>query len=258
MNESGLRRLPFESVYNFRDLGGYPAGEGMQTAYGRCYRCDGLTDLTLRDRNLLERLGVSTVIDLRMDVECQRRPSSFAAQGSPIRYVHVSPLSGLIDPGRLAASASMPVTPQKMAQLYIAMLEKNSGCFREALSTAGLPGALPMAFHCSEGKDRAGLLAMLLLGICGVSPVDIVADYQVSGTYIRHKYRTDHLWLGRETSDSDPQIMEQVLEHLEDTYGGICAYAASIGVTRETQQALRAQLLVPCILDGNLSASSRL
>ena len=38
-------------------------------------------------------------------------------------------------------------------------------------------------FHCTAGKDRTGITAALIYLICGVSDVDIIADYQVTETY---------------------------------------------------------------------------
>ena len=38
--------------------------------------------------------------------------------------------------------------------------------------------------HCFSGKDRTGMVAALLLDLAGVDGADIVADYQVSLTYL--------------------------------------------------------------------------
>lgn len=40
-------------------------------------------------------------------------------------------------------------------------------------------------FHCTAGKDRTGVIAALLLGICEVSENDIIANYEVTNTYIQ-------------------------------------------------------------------------
>ena len=39
-------------------------------------------------------------------------------------------------------------------------------------------------FHCTAGKDRTGIIAMLILGLSGVSRKDIIANYEVTYTYI--------------------------------------------------------------------------
>ncbi|EME63645.1 protein tyrosine/serine phosphatase [Amycolatopsis decaplanina DSM 44594] len=46
-------------------------------------------------------------------------------------------------------------------------------------------------FHCAGGKDRTGLLALVLLTFAGAAPEEIVADYLL--TYDRMKQRYDEL-----------------------------------------------------------------
>ena len=58
--------------------------------------------------------------------------------------------------------------------------------------------ALPIYFHCNEGKDRTGFFAMVLEAFCGVPLNDIVSDamltfknyYNVSRANNREKYNT--------------------------------------------------------------------
>ena len=59
---------------------------------------------------------------------------------------------------------------EMVARLFRFILEHVDGC---------------VLFHCQAGKDRTGILAMLLLGICDVSKEDIIANYQVSHTYLK-------------------------------------------------------------------------
>lgn len=40
-----------------------------------------------------------------------------------------------------------------------------------------------VVFLCSAGKDRTGIIAALVLYLCGVAREDIVADYMVSSVY---------------------------------------------------------------------------
>ena len=59
------RHLRLESVFNFRDLGGYRSAEGRSVAWGRLYRADGLHHLSANDLDIVADLGLRTVIDLR-------------------------------------------------------------------------------------------------------------------------------------------------------------------------------------------------
>ena len=48
-----------------------------------------------------------------------------------------------------------------------------------------------MVFHCTAGKDRTGLMAMLLLGALGVPDDDIVRDYELTTHYRSSKRLVD-------------------------------------------------------------------
>jgi hypothetical protein len=36
------------------------------------------------------------------------------------------------------------------------------------------------SFHCIRGHDRTGIIALLLLALVGVTPDEIIADYELS------------------------------------------------------------------------------
>ena len=42
---------------------------------------------------------------------------------------------------------------------------------------AALEAKTPLLFYCKAGKDRTGLLAMLVLSVCDVSDKEILDDY---------------------------------------------------------------------------------
>lgn len=46
-----------------------------------------------------------------------------------------------------------------------------------------------LLFHCQAGKDRTGVLAMILMGLTGVSKEDIVANYEVTHTYLKENVK---------------------------------------------------------------------
>ena len=46
-------------------------------------------------------------------------------------------------------------------------------------------------FHCQEGKDRTGIISMILLGLANVARADIIADYEISSAYLGYIERYD-------------------------------------------------------------------
>ena len=87
-------------------------------------------------------------------------------------------------------------------------------------------------FHCRAGKDRTGVVAMLLLGLAGVSDEDIVADYAATQRYLGRGLRAQRVAVSailcRRASrclfEAIPAEMELTLEHLHERYGTVREY----------------------------------
>jgi Tyrosine phosphatase family len=56
-----IRRIPFAGALNFRDIGGYPAGDAGRTRWGAVYRSDSLSFLTPDDLPAFDALGVKAM-----------------------------------------------------------------------------------------------------------------------------------------------------------------------------------------------------
>ena len=66
------RLIPLSGAFNFRDLGGYPTGDGGSTRWQVLFRSDTIHELTEDDVELLASMGLSTIIDLRTPTELER------------------------------------------------------------------------------------------------------------------------------------------------------------------------------------------
>ncbi|MCB6602772.1 tyrosine-protein phosphatase, partial [Erysipelatoclostridium ramosum] len=89
-------------------------------------------------------------------------------------------------------------------------------------------------FHCTAGKDRTGILAALLLKLCGVCNEDILADYQISATYnaagVNRMLPADVMAIPavRALFESTPDMLQPLLSLLDQT--GCFSYLKSIGM----------------------------
>ena len=52
----------------------------------------------------------------------------------------------------------------------------------------------PYAFHCTEGKDRAGYFAMVLEALMGATVEEITADYMLSFENYYHVEKDSEQW----------------------------------------------------------------
>ena len=99
-----------------------------------------------------------------------------------------------------------------------------------------------LLFHCQAGKDRTGVLAMILMGLAGVSKEDIVANYEVTHTYLKENVKL-RLEDGLEELEfSKPQWIEKAYDHIIEHYGSFKVYLMAVGLTKKEIKKIRRKL----------------
>ena len=218
------RRLHFDGIENFRDLGGWECrGRGM-TKYGVFYRSTELAKATKADLQRIEDLGIRTILDLRHPEELSIRPDRLPKS---CIYKNIS-VQGSIAPHELKVNGDVYMT-HTLYNMYRQLLTVSGDEFRKVLFFLA-DAETPVLFHCAAGKDRTGLTAMFLYTIAGVDEKDIIADYEVSHTYIKG-FMAD-------VSGSHYTNMEKLLAFLSEAYGGVIQYLDAIGVTDAVRRKL--------------------
>ena len=173
-------QLDFAGGTNFRELGGYEADEGKHVKWGQIWRGIPTCKLTGEaDHAKLDALGLRLILDLRSVEEAKKEPD-YVPDGARLVQIcglcaedghEIAFAPGDID--RLMASAPEGYNVPRV--LYRRMLTGNKA-FKE-LFRALEAGETPILFHCSAGKDRTGVAAMLILLALGASDETICADY---------------------------------------------------------------------------------
>lgn len=221
------RDLDWEGCFNARDLGGLPTADGRRTRLGRIVRADALSGLRATGWAALEAYGIRTVVDLRNDDEIG---ADAAPRPPTLTTVRVA-LDGVEDREFWERWAS---GPQFGTPLYYGPhLERFPG--RSAAAVAAIARAAPggVAFHCGAGRDRSGLVAMLVLSLVGVGAAAIAADYALSAQRLEARYAA----LGQEPQEP---LIEAFLADCGETAGGlVVALLGELDVER-------------CLLDGGL------
>lgn len=225
--------LELGKVRNVRDLGGYPYtaedGSTGYTAYGVFLRAAALDKLRPVDFAYLHGYqgeGLRRVVDLRSTFETGRRPDPFAEGRDGVTYTAVPMLD------QLNSAQGRDQLPDCMFTVYKRLLDEDASSICRVMEALdGMPdepGASGTAlFHCSAGKDRTGVIAMLLLGIAGVSDELIVEDYEATQRYLGRGIRAQRLLVSillrkpapRCLFEAVPLEMERTLEHLHTRYG---------------------------------------
>jgi protein-tyrosine phosphatase len=243
------RRIPFEAVTNFRDLGGYQTRSGQRVQWGRVFRSDALHGMTEGDLARYDALGLRAVFDLRGDVEVSEQPNPMPSRSLPI----------LTRPTRADAPVAFDATTgadgeRVLADIYIGSLDHSAVRIGELFCALTAPDGLPAVFHCHAGKDRTGLVAALLLEALGVERESILDDYELTA---RYRLRAQHdqtferlikLGLAPEAAAgvlTTPRwAMAAALEYLDREYQTIESYLTGpAAMTLPDLQRLRDELL---------------
>ncbi len=172
------RRVPFEGITNLRDIGGYLTDSGGTTRWGRVFRADALHKLTAADLDAFGELGVTTVYDLRGDVERADFPG-------PVPSVHLSIVGRPRDGGPARPPSAMTAREgeEMLRDTYVGALTHSAAEIGTVVRGVADPDRTPAVFHCAGGKDRTGLVAVVLLLALGVDRETVLDDYEATSLY---------------------------------------------------------------------------
>lgn len=181
----------FSQDHNLRELGGLPTTDGRHVRRGLLFRGSALTELDDVERVRLDELGLRFVLDLRAKGEAAGNPERVPEGAEYLRLggmryedgseVDFSPEgierfqreAGLDGPFKLADDF--------FSRLYISMLFDNPAT--HALWERFEQHVAPLFFHCTAGKDRTGMSAVVLELALGVTREAMLEDFMITNQY---------------------------------------------------------------------------
>ena len=235
------RALRWESLLNARDLGGIPAAHG-HVRPGAIVRSDALYRLNDAGRAALVAHGVRTVIDMRTPAEVAAKPYALEPQ-SGVTQQHIPqqtdemwrPFAGKAD--RLTFDTAM-----------LQLGRANFVAIANAIADAPDGGVL---IHCEVGKDRTGLMTMLLLDLVGTPAEVIAADYGLTATGLASLFAD--LIAKAESDQRRTRLQEEALCRAEvmaaihasfrSHHGDAEMYLRLGGASKETIDSIRSRML---------------
>ena len=250
---AGERRFAFEhGCFNARDLGGLVTVDGRRLRSGVVYRADGLHRLPPGEVERLAAAGIRTVVDLRTAAELEVAPS-FASVGD-IEVHHLPVLREVWPRDQFGAEIDDDPVGFLVAR-YSEMLDEGRDAIAAVFALLADPARRPLAFHCSAGKDRTGVVAGLVLGLAGVPDDDIADDYASSAEAMAELAAWIRRYRPQAATSMDDQpaaflscpapAMHGFLDIVRSHFGSVASYLASIGVRDETVAAVLDALVEP-------------
>ncbi|MGA5194827.1 tyrosine-protein phosphatase [Streptomyces exfoliatus] len=260
--------LPATSVANLRDLGGLPLGAGRAVRPGLVLRSAQLDRLDPTEP-AVAALGIRTVVDLRTEVERGDRPDRLPSGArllvADVLADHLA-VSGLPPAARLKELLTDPALAEEylgggqvreaFARTYRAFVSSDSGraSYHALLTELGAPGAGPLLFHCTAGKDRTGWAATVVLSLLGADEKTVQSEYLSVNTAVRQAFAPMIEGFTAQGGDPDlaldmigvvPEYLAAALDEVEVRHGSMEKYVREgLGVPDEVTERIRERLTV--------------
>lgn len=190
-------RINFDNLPNARDLGGMKTKDGRTIKNGMLIRCGMLYSASENDKKRLSEM-LSYVFDFRTIIERDEKPDP---ELDGVKNIHISILGdskfGVTRDKKseeaikqMAKAADPNIDPvTRMANVYVKFVKEPAinERYKNFLNQVYENDKKAVLWHCSAGKDRAGMGAILLEYILGVSVEDIKADYLFTNECIKEE-----------------------------------------------------------------------
>ena len=242
--------IHLNSIQNARELGGYITADGRRITNGLLLRTASLNGISDEDIRLLTNVyRVQHIVDFRMPMEMTgaEDPPIDGAQYHHLNVIDLSNLSSQDMPDVDIRSLDL-IQVIKMSEqvgmleenMYIGFLMSETGkkaytdFFRILLDTDPDRAVL---WHCTSGKDRTGLAAMLILSALGVDEETIVKDYLLTNEFNAQRIAGTKQYMKAQGYDDalikkavivfdavDERFMRNALDWMKKEYGSVPGY----------------------------------
>lgn len=187
------KRIELDGAPNTRDLGGIITAGGREIKHGMLFRSGDLSALSNRDIKTLEDFGITLLVDLRTETERAGAPDK-SLSGARVLDLQVveEEILGITKNGDNSVDALIEILKDEsfdiislMTKMYETIINSEAAVkayskfFKEILANES--GAV--LWHCSAGKDRAGMATAFILMALGVPRETIIEDYLLTNRY---------------------------------------------------------------------------
>lgn len=264
------RVIDLKGTSNTRDLGGYQTSDGRTLRWRQIIRSENLSRLTADDFKQLEDMGLKTVVDLRNNREHDQDPTVW--QGDHPPQIYHFPIGDAKNEWFTAQRALMKrnrfteeQAMEHMKNAYRMIADEGESGFRQMMALVLDESNWPILIHCTAGKDRAGVAAMLILEAVGVDRATIMEDFLLTNEVARVQEKAEAVAKARQNYSGapggrtgsghgpspeawftilgvTPEMLEAYYARVDERYGSMTAFMTQIGVDQDARSALLASL----------------
>lgn len=223
-----------DNLYNVRHLGGLRTRDGKIIKNHKYIRGTARGSLSATEKDFFYDLGVRVVVDLRSGDEITKTLSALRGY-KDILYYHVDMLGEF---WQVTGTGFNDIS-----DLYLFLLDNSQKKIKEVFDVFLKHENEGVFYHCTAGKDRTGVITMLMLDLVGVSEADIIENYRVS---YENNLAFGVIDLPKEYLHfefSKPEYMQRALAHLRKTYGNSENYLKLIGFGAEEIELIKRTLI---------------
>jgi len=176
--------LRMRKEMNFRDLGGYRTIDDRVIKRGVFFRSAAPGNMTDDEIGIIRGLGLKTVLDFRGPKQVRKLPdpkipgavyinecAAFRNLGDDLNYSPYELIEMLVDEDQKGGNAASAAVAS-----YTAALAYSNRAY-EVMFERLLNDEVPILLHCTWGKDRTGVAAMLIMLALGVNEKQIIEEY---------------------------------------------------------------------------------
>ena len=252
-----VKRLPLGGLNNTRDLGDLCVEGCPAIRRRRLLRSGALWSASEEALSALRQdYGVHTVVDLRTRVEAETQPDPALPGCRQVLLPMLDDSFFGIARDSYSVEAwfnmflSSDASPEDVfAAMYrrIVFDERSIGLWRLFFVCLLENTRGAVLWHCSAGKDRAGLATVLLLGALGFPEEAAVFDYMQTGVFTAEEIRTVKAMAAGRTDD--PRLLEatdvlmgvrpvyitRVFDEMRERFGGARQFYLKTGLLTEAE-----------------------
>lgn len=253
--------IRLKNVKNYRDLGGIKTTDNREIKPHMLIRGTALfAPGPLAVSLLKEKYNLKTIIDLRTKKEVLEKPD-VSIEGVEIFHMPIidEAVAGISHEKKVRSMKSLLMMPP-MNELYVNMVTEQS--LDNLVKVLKFILTLPMqkyavAFHCTAGKDRTGVVAALLLAFLGVDRATIIHDYLLTNHGVQFKATMAYIGLLLTKGNhrlahkikhyfmAEPDFIKASLNRLEKDFGSLEEFfRQKLGFSREEEDSIKNKFLI--------------